>query len=180
MSIPDFFDGYHLPPGEYECTLKDIEQRFLFSEMRTFRWDKFLILLKRICELKLIPEVVLINGSFVTGRQEPGDVDFAVLIPPETIRTALANAHDDHDENAIKLFLNLQAQGLIRDLFGAHMIVVDSEEMLKSAGSIFKRGLNGSLRERDPIRDPDWITIPSEKGILKVTKSDILNYIGGV
>ncbi|MDC3418604.1 DUF6932 family protein [Aquibacillus salsiterrae] len=179
MEIPDFFDDYHLPPGEHECTMKEIEQRFLNNEMRTFRWDKFIILLKRICELKLEPEVVLINGSFVTGRKEPGDVDFAALIPAETVINAKSIAIDNHDISGIELFLNLQAQGVIRDLFGAHMIVADSDFMLKQASNIFKKGLNGKLRQKDPNRDPEWVEIPEQKGILKVGKSDILNYIGG-
>ncbi|MED4041169.1 DUF6932 family protein [Niallia taxi] len=120
-NIPNFIDDYHLPPGEHECTFEDIETRFLSTEIRTKRWDSFIALLKRLNELKLIPEAVLVNGSFVTGRNEPGDVDFCALILPDTIRAAL-QTDDDHDIGGVQLFLNPDNQGAIRNLFGAHLL----------------------------------------------------------
>ncbi|CAM4371962.1 MULTISPECIES: DUF6932 family protein [Bacillus] len=178
MTIPNFFDDYHLPPGEHICTMEEISTHFVSNEVRTRRWEDFVQMLKRICNLKLIPEEVLINGSFVTGRQEPGDVDFAVLIPPDTVRAAL-KAEDEHDVEGVRLFVNPNNQVALRNLFGAHLLIADTKENLSLWSSLFRKGQYGKLREPDYNKDPEWVTRPDEKGILKVTKTDIINFIGG-
>lgn len=93
--IPNFANEYYLPDGEYKCTIEEIEERFLFSETRQQRWNNFKLMLDRMIELGLKPESLIINGSFVTKREEPGDVDFAALISPETVRDALKSAKDE-------------------------------------------------------------------------------------
>lgn len=168
MAIPEFFDNYHLPPGDHECTLEEIEERFLFTEIRQNKWDQFKRMIQRMSELGLKPEQVLINGSFVTGRTEPGDVDFAALILPEVVKKALAEAPDDHDRGGISLFLTKENQSALRDLFGAHLLVADTEDMLNGWGNIFRYGQHGKLREPDPQKDPEWVRRPTAKGILKV------------
>lgn len=178
MTIPNFIDDYHLPPGEHECTMEEISNYFVSNHVRRKRWDDFVQMLTRISGLKLIPEEILINGSFVTGREEPGDVDFAVLIPPDTVRNAL-KAEDEHDVEGVKLFLHPNNQLALRNLFGAHLLVADTKENLNNWSSFFRKGQYGKLREPDKNKDPDWVTRPDEKGILKVMKMDIINYIGG-
>lgn len=179
MTIPDFLDRYHLPPGEHECSIEEVIQRFVITDVRTKRWSNFISLLTRLCELKLVPESILINGSFVTGRPEPGDVDFAALIPPDTIRQAL-NTDDDHDKEGIMLFLHPDNQIHIRNFFGAHLLVADTLQSLQWWSNLFRFGENGTLRNPDPAKDPSWVSRPPEKGILKINKTDILNHIGGV
>ncbi|WP_391119410.1 DUF6932 family protein [Psychrobacillus sp. L3] len=169
MAIPDFIDKYHLPDGDHECTMEEIEGKFLFSEIRETKWRQFKSMLIRMGELGIKPKKVLINGSFVTGREEPGDVDFAALIPPETVLEALENAEDDHDKSGIELFMGEQNQLALRNLFGAHLLIADTEEAFSYWSSVFRRGLSGKLREPDPLKDPDWVLRPDFKGILKVT-----------
>jgi hypothetical protein len=166
--IPDFFDGYHLPKGEHICTIDDIKDRFVYNEIRERRWNNFINMLERMLELGLRPTSALINGSFVTGREEPGDVDFALLIPPEVVEKALENALDEHDRNGIYLFMNPKNQVALRDLFGAHLLIADSEENLRGWSILFQKGLYGKLREPDPIRDPSWVKRPESKGILRI------------
>lgn len=166
--IPDFFDKYHLPDGEYECTIEGIEQRFLSTEQRTKVWSLFMRLLDRLIQVGLTPSAVLVDGSFVTGRDELGDVDFAALIKPEVVDSAL-KAMDDHDRGAVQLLMNPDNQGAIRDLFGAHLLVVPDEQGLQYWSWFFRTGGQfGKLRDRDPERDPEWVVIPQAKGILKV------------
>ncbi|MEF2967792.1 hypothetical protein V3851_18340 [Paenibacillus sp. M1] len=168
-NIPEFFDNYHLPDGVYECTIEEIEHRFLFSKKRVYVWGLFKKLLDRLISLGLKPKTILIDGSFVTAREEPGDVDFAALIPPETVITALADIKDDHDKQGIYLFANPNNADAIRSLFGSHFLIAENEEYLNAWANFFQKGGNhGRLRDRDPERDPEWVIIPRSKGILKV------------
>ncbi len=168
--IPDFIDKYHLPPGEHECTLKEIEERFLVSEQRQKVWKEFNSLIDRMGSLGISPNKVVIDGSFVTGRENPGDVDFGALIVPSKIEAALKNISDHHDIDAIKILVNPQNQNLVRSLFGAHMLIAPNEFGLRQIAKIFKNGGEqfGQLRKPDPTRDPEWVEVPKEKGILKV------------
>src|SRR4051794_32190920 len=130
MTIPDFFDDYHLPNGIHECTFEEIEEKLLFTDSRARKWSQFNSMLNRMRELGIRPKKVLINGSFVTKREKPGDVDFAAFIPPDIISEALENAEDEHDISGIELFMGHQNQLALRNLFGAHLLIADSEEML--------------------------------------------------
>ncbi|MCA1295404.1 hypothetical protein LBW89_20565 [Paenibacillus sp. alder61] len=167
-NIPEFCDGYHLPEGIHECTIKDIEHAFLFTEKRKKLWRMFKGLINRLIDVGLTPKAILIDGSFVTGRKEPGDVDFAAYIPPEVVSEAFTTL-DEHDKQAITLFLNPNNQLAIRNMFGAHLLLADSEDMLNQWAYFFcTGGSKGKLRDKDPERDPDWVIVPRSKGILKV------------
>ncbi|QQE74004.1 hypothetical protein KDJ56_19390 [Brevibacillus composti] len=168
--IPDFIDGYHLPPGEHECSFDEIEQRFVNNPQRQKVWSDYKRLYDRLSSLGLNPKSVLIDGSFVTGREQPGDVDFGALFPPSVVKQALSNVQDSHDKEAIMMFNNPNNQIVIRNLFGAHMLVAPNEFGLRQISKLFRTGGDqfGKLRDRDPKRDPDWVIIPKEKGILRV------------
>lgn len=169
MAIPDFADGYHLPPGEHACTFDEAKDKFALStDARRQVWECFENLITRFRHLNIMPSVVLIDGSFVTGRNVPEDVDFACLIEPDKIRAALNSSINQHDKNAILLLLNPYNQGPVRDMFGAHALVVDNNAGLNYWSDFFRRGGANGLREPDPQRDPDWVVKPAEKGILKV------------
>lgn len=169
MTIPDFIDNYHLPPKILECTLEEVEEKFAnINPIRQRKWAQCKGLLERLIDLGLKPEKILINGSFVTGREEPGDVDFAALILPDTVRAAITNATDEHDKAGIKLFTKRDNGINIRNLFGAHLLIADSEANLDGFANLFMKGMNGKLREPDPKRDPEWVIRPEVKGILKV------------
>ena len=171
MPIPDFVDGYHLPRGIHEATLKEVEDRFGNSTNTRIRvWKCFLALMDRLNQLGLTPDEIYIDGSFVTGRNEPGDVDFAVLIRPGKTKRALKTA-SDHDKRAIQLFSNPAAQDDIRDLFGAHFLIADVPMALDKYTSLFRVGLPGvGLRDPEPNKDPSWVKKPKEKGIIRLVE----------
>lgn len=76
--IPDFNDQGYLPPGVHPASLEEIESRFgVQSELRRVQMDslRWLIELARKAGVKRL----IINGSFVTQRLEPNDVDCALL-----------------------------------------------------------------------------------------------------
>ncbi|MCP1355526.1 DUF6932 family protein [Aneurinibacillus migulanus] len=168
--IPNFCDGYHLPPGEHECTMEEATNRFVYNPQRERVWAGLNRLLARLKELDIAPEQLLIDGSFVTGRQLPGDVDSGALIPPEKVVKALSTTTCEDDKEGIKLFTDLQQQRLVKAMFGAHMLVVRDEKSLGMVSKIFRNGGDqfGKLRAPDPNRDPSWVKTPQEKGILKI------------
>ena len=167
--IPAFCDNYHLPPGEHICNFAEIEERFLFTEERQRVWKLCQVLMDRFETLGLRPQLILIDGSFVTGRRMPEDVDGCILLPPEVIEAAIQSGKlNDHDINAIRLILHPDNKDALRDLFGAHLFVVHDEAGVEFWSTFFRRGKDGRLRDPDPDRDPEGVTRPNEKGILRV------------
>lgn len=172
-NIPPFADGYYLPPGEYECSFQDIEERFLETQRRIDVWKLFKNFLERLEFLGIIPNVLLIDGSFVTGRKEPGDVDVCMLIPPEKVKLAYDNLDNEEDRECLLYILHPDSQGALRLATGVHPLVVPDENGLKLWSDFFRTGgaqfgRQEGLKPPDVVRDPEWVKIPNEKGILKV------------
>ncbi len=83
-------DGY-LPPGIHGAPLEEIASRFgqeselRRAQMESLRW---LVDLAR----RAGAQRIVVNGSFVTDKLEPNDVDCVLLIGPEFPRDAAAEA----------------------------------------------------------------------------------------
>lgn len=81
MAIPDFqVDGY-LPEGVHVATLEEIEHRFGWNESRRRLFDRvreWVVYARTIAAPR-----VLLNGSFVTSKEQPNDVDAACLLPDD-------------------------------------------------------------------------------------------------
>lgn len=79
--IPAFNDHGYLPPGVHLATIDEIESRFGIATpkrrelMQSLRW-----LIER-CELDDVLRLV-VNGSFVTDKTDPEDIDCIALIGP--------------------------------------------------------------------------------------------------
>ena len=61
----------------YDCTMEEAAQRFgvfLSSDRRPQLWDQFTECIREAESCRLI-EAVLLNGSFVTAKNEPNDID---------------------------------------------------------------------------------------------------------
>lgn len=169
-AIPDFIDKYHLPPGVHECSVQEIEERFLWSERRKDVWRLFKIFLERLEILGIIPDSILIDGSFVTGREEPGDVDVCLLIPPKKLSNAYRALNNEEDRICLEFICNPRNQRTLRLSFGTHPIIVPDEVRLEKISEIFRTGGTQfhHLRPPDSERDPKWVETPAEKGILRV------------
>ena len=91
LMIPNFNDDGYLPPGIYPATLEDISARFGQEselrqvQMQSLRW--LVELARRSGVLKIV-----VNGSFVTDKLEPNDVDCVLLIGPGFPRDPAAEA----------------------------------------------------------------------------------------
>ncbi len=80
--IPDFDEQGYLPAGVHLASLDEIEARFgRQSEVRRVQMES----LRWLVELakKAGASRLVINGSFVTERPEPNDVDCALLAGPD-------------------------------------------------------------------------------------------------
>ncbi|HEV3257352.1 MAG TPA: hypothetical protein VG013_10765 [Gemmataceae bacterium] len=89
--IPNCNDDGYLPQGIHRATLEEIATRFgQESELRQAQMDslRWLDALARRAGVQR----VVVNGSFVTNKLEPNDVDCVLLIGPDFPRDAAAEA----------------------------------------------------------------------------------------
>jgi hypothetical protein len=87
--IPEFTDKGYLPAGIHRTTLEEIAARFVQeSELRRVQTESlhWLVDLARHAGI----ERIIVNGSFVTDKLEPNDVDCALLGGPDYPRSAAA------------------------------------------------------------------------------------------
>src|SRR5437660_8775983 len=89
--IPNFNDQGYLPLGIHPATLEEITARFgQESEVRQVQMES----LRWLVDLAWRTGVqrIVVNGSFVTDKLEPNDVDCVLLIGPDFPRDATAEA----------------------------------------------------------------------------------------
>ena len=83
MSIPPLeADGY-LPEGIHDCTLEELQSRFGEDTDVACRSLLFSRLHEYVQELRSTERdfVLLIDGSFVTGKARPNDIDLVLILP---------------------------------------------------------------------------------------------------
>ena len=83
MPIPALNENGLLPEGIHDCTLAEIGAqfgRFVVSErrLRLFAQLRELIEEEQRAGIAL---AVLVDGSFVTDKPEPGDIDLVIVLP---------------------------------------------------------------------------------------------------
>jgi hypothetical protein len=171
MPIPKLVGNpipYWLPPGVHRCTFEEVERRFLFNETRQRVWERFLAILKRLRDCEVSFSEMYVDGSFVTARKEPGDVDGFVYVPEERMMEIL-----NTNPNFETIRPILMAEPIVRRLFGADLFFVGSTAEVKRKMETFTRGVGGhGLRKPTPGRDPSELTVPNERGILLVDCRD--------
>ena len=85
--IPPFDENGYLPPGIHPATLDEVAERFgQESELRRDQMESLRWLVD--AARRSGAERLVINGSFVTDRPEPNDVDCVLLIGPGFPRDA--------------------------------------------------------------------------------------------
>jgi Family of unknown function (DUF6932) len=82
QTIPSFRPDGYLPEGLYRATEAEITFRFGSASQRRRR---LILRLRRWVELARYVGAtrLLIDGSFVTGKSDPGDIDAVVLLPAD-------------------------------------------------------------------------------------------------
>jgi hypothetical protein len=89
MAIPDLNEHGLLPCAIHDCTLEEMAERFgqnrwVDNKMRECRSRRFTHLRHYFTEFRRVglPGSLLVDGSFVTDKAEPADIDLAVVLPP--------------------------------------------------------------------------------------------------
>jgi hypothetical protein len=82
MPIPDYEESGTLPPGVYLCTLDEIRERFGRFRISDRRSRLYRQLAEYAALARSSGEVqaLIIDGSFVTEKVEPGDIDLIVVL----------------------------------------------------------------------------------------------------
>jgi hypothetical protein len=132
-----------------------------------------MVIVERLADVGAPIPKALIDGSFVTARQEPGDVDAVCHIPANEMADLLARSPE---RAALEFFLTRPHDTKL--LTGVHLFVVATQADYEDLRDTFTHGLPArhsvtgtlqrQLRAPDPIRDPVGLVVPPEKGILEV------------
>jgi len=111
-----------LPPGIYDCTLQEIRHRFGSFEGTELRPRLFAKLEELVKAMKRsgIFEAVLIDGSFVTAKAVPNDIDLIAIVPAE---------HSLERELSVSQYA-LVSRALLRKRFGFDVIVARRDSVL--------------------------------------------------
>ena len=122
MAIPDLDHDGFLPAGVHECTLDELEQRFGGFELSTCRMKLMAKLAEYVMELRGTGMVhfVLVDGSFVSAKAEPNDIDLVLVLP---------NSHDF--TRVVRPFeYNVLSRRMVRKRFAFDVLVAreDSAE----------------------------------------------------
>jgi predicted nucleotidyltransferase len=83
MPIPNLNKQGLLPPGIYDCSLEEIGERFgtfQSTDLRPRLYEKLQAFLQQVRSTNLVI-VVIVNGSFVTGKANPNDIDLILMLP---------------------------------------------------------------------------------------------------
>ncbi|MBM4297107.1 MAG: hypothetical protein FJ143_05145, partial [Deltaproteobacteria bacterium] len=80
--IPSFNEHGCLPEGIHDCTAEEIADRFGGFQSRDRRprlWERFVEFLREVkaCDLA---DAVLVDGSFVTAKTDPNDIDLVLIV----------------------------------------------------------------------------------------------------
>ena len=84
MPIPPFNKDAFLPPGVHDCTLEELRQRFGMFQGTDWRPKLFarLEILVDSARRSGLFCAVIVNGSFVTGKSHPNDIDLVLVLKP--------------------------------------------------------------------------------------------------
>ena len=118
MPIPELDDNGCLPPGVHDCSvaeLKDRFGRFQGSDRRPKLIERLEAFVADAQRAAIFAEII-VDGSFVTSKPDPGDVDLLLVLQPEhDFLASLPPAH-----------YNLVSQRRVKRRFGFDILVARS------------------------------------------------------
>jgi hypothetical protein len=83
MPIPNLNEQGLLPPGIYDCALEEIGERFgtfQSTDRRSRLYRRLQEYLIQVRSTNLVVAVI-VDGSFVTSKHAPGDIDLILVLP---------------------------------------------------------------------------------------------------
>src|SRR5436190_1641426 len=109
MPIPELTAAGYLPEGVHDCTLAEIRERFGQFQRTDLRPRLFASLEQFVRDARAsgLVVAVIVDGNFVTSKDDPNDIDVIVVLRP------------DHDFGAIlrPMEYNVVVQPQIRRLY---------------------------------------------------------------
>jgi hypothetical protein len=149
--IPELQDGV-LPVGLHLCTLEEVKAAF--GQFR--RSDRRPQLTERLARFiqdarnSGVVSALVINGSYITAKEEPGDIDLIVALRPEF----------DLTTEMRPLEYNIQSKTMVRKLYGFDVLpAVDGSETYQRFLDFFSRV---------KLNDPDQKTSQEREGVLRI------------
>ena len=120
--IPPFNESGCLPEGIYDCTIDEAAERFggfQGSSQRPHLWDRFIEFMREADTCKLV-HAVLVDGSFVTAKADPNDIDLVLVV----------SANHDFSADFQSSEYNVLSKRRVNRRFGLDLLVAraDSEE----------------------------------------------------
>ncbi len=88
VPIPDHDSYGFLPAGIYDCTLTELNKRFGRQNTKRKAIGKGLLSFRSWLEGFGLPGFLYIDGSYITAKDRPGDVDVVVVLPEDPLRAA--------------------------------------------------------------------------------------------
>ena len=116
--IPSLNENGWLPERVHDCTLQEAAERFgsfQSSDRRPELWMKFTEFIREVKACQWM-EAVLVDGSYVTAKPDPGDIDLVLVV----------SASHDFSADLPPAQYNILAQRRVRRRFGFDIVVVKS------------------------------------------------------
>lgn len=142
MPIPALNADGHLPIGVFDCSLAEVRARFGSFQGSDIRprhcahLEELIVVMQRS---KLFKEL-LIDGSFVTSKPSPNDIDLVAVLHP---------GHDFERDLPMSEYA-LVSRNLLRRRFGFDIIVAEGESQLyKTYVEFFSRVRSIPTRGKD-------------------------------
>ena len=154
--IPEFDAHGNLPPGVYLTSLADIEERFAWNSRRRKLFLGLKAALKNLARSGV--KQVWINGSFVTSKEFPNDIDGCWEYEPSM-----------NVDRLEPVFLDMEPpREAMRKKYGVDFLIAgvklsDPKAGSKTVQEFFQVARNGNPTSR---------RIEIRKGILRVTLGD--------
>lgn len=122
MPIPALNADGFLPPGTFDCTLPEVRARFgafQGSDQRSRLFNRLLDLVTAMQQSGLF-ETLLLDGSFVTAKPAPNDLDLVAVLRP---------GHDFERDLPMSEYA-LVSRSMLRRRFGFDVIVAERDSHL--------------------------------------------------
>jgi predicted nucleotidyltransferase len=149
--IPALINGV-LPEGIHSCTIDEVDRnfgRFQRSDRRIRLTEKLRALADEARKSGIVAALI-VDGSYITGKEEPGDIDLVIVLRQDF----------DRGRELRPFEYNIQSKRMIRQFyhFDAH-VAVDGSDLYFEAIGFFSQ-----VR----LEDQQRAGYPSHKGILRI------------
>ena len=149
--IPELEEGV-LPEGVYSCTVDEVEQkfgRFSHSDRRP-RLTELLRSYIKAADRAGVAVAVLIDGSYVTSKAEPNDIDLMLVLRSDFELTTELSPME----------YNVQSKRMVRKLYGFDVLTA-----VEGSGAYDEYlGLFSQVR----LDDPEQSKTRRRKGLLRI------------